>query len=232
MKRLVFMLSVVLSSVLSLTMVKQADAIPVTTTVNFDSFDALAGPVSGPAIYAYLAGFGITVSGETPSTAELKVFDDRWIYGGVSIVAPSLHNVLQLETPSIFNTYTLNFSAPLDSLSFTRPGLIGTGPSGTVYPWWRAHAFNSSGIELGVVGENLSGYWTNVPALTFTFIGPDIASVRFDSDAYNFAAYRSMHLDDLTMTTSTVPEPSTILLLGSGMAGFAGMGLMKRRKRG
>ncbi len=32
--------------------------------------------------------------------------------------------------------------------------------------------------------------------------------------------------------TTAVPEPSTILLLGSGLAGFAGIGIMKRRKKG
>ncbi|MCR4287624.1 MAG: PEP-CTERM sorting domain-containing protein, partial [Deltaproteobacteria bacterium] len=33
-------------------------------------------------------------------------------------------------------------------------------------------------------------------------------------------------------TPSSVPEPSTILLLGSGLAGFAGIGIMRRRKKG
>ncbi len=103
--------------------------------------------------------------------------------------------------------FTLNFSAPRDSVAFTRPMLV-AGSSGITHPLWSAHALNALGQEISTVGEGLIASFTNVPAQAFTLSGPGITAVRVDSNNEHFAAFSAVLIDDLTLSSDCAPPAS------------------------
>lgn len=199
--------------------------------VDFDALDASASSITGPALASYLAGFGISLSGVTPGT-NVAVIADQNLYGGTAMDSPSAPNILSQIGSNNPVTFTMNFSSPLDSFSFTRATLL-AGPNGITHPAWQAYAFNASMTQLAFASEGLIASFSNVLAATYTLSGPGITSVRFDSQNGNFAAFSGVLLDNLNFTASTaspVPEPSTLLLFGSGLAGLGFFGRNRRKK--
>lgn len=191
------------------------------------NFDSVSVPAFGTAdATSYLAGFGISLSDVTPGGGIVIRNDSD---PSNFIVPPSLPNTLSYASfvGQIPNTFTLNFATPLDSVAFTRPELI-AGSSGVTHPEWSAHAFNSLDTEVAAVGQGLIAAFSNVPAQTFTLSAPDIRKVRIDSNNFAFASTVGVVIDDLVLTS--VPEPGTLLLLGSGFTAIGALAL--RRNRG
>ena len=189
------------------------------TVVNFDSLPASGLPegLFGPSLTNYLATFGITLSNVTPGTA-VAVFDTRELFGGDRVIPTSPFNIIGQEGSVDAISYTLNFAIPQEFFSLSRTA-IHPGSTGNAYPEWSASAYDASGNLLRTVGENAFSIFTDLPAETFTLDGPGITSVRIASDAQEFAAFGSVLLDDFTI--SSVPEPTSIVSLGLGLAGFA-----------
>jgi hypothetical protein len=173
------------------------------TTIHFDAINALSHPegVDGATLDSYLSDFGITLSNVTSGT-QLKVYDDRNVYSGQAVIAPSAHNLLTQAGSNDPVSFTLNFDAPLDSFGFTRPYLI-AGPSGITHPQWDAYAFDSQGNQVDHAGEALLASYSDIPAATYTLHGPGITAVRFDSNNYHFAAFSAVLLDDLVLQCSS-----------------------------
>ena len=66
----------------------------------------------------------------------------------------------------------------------------------------------------------------SAPAGPTTLTGVGIRSLYWEDPGYNFAA-----LDNIQITGgSPVPEPSTIFLLGIGLAAMAGKGMRREKK--
>ena len=163
------------------------------TTINFDSVNATAGTcVSAD---SYLSGFGVTVSGVSPGSS-VGIIDTNVSYGGQATTAPSLPNVLTQCNSNQPVSYTLNFSAPLASFSFTRPALI-AGPSGITFPQWSATAFNASGQQVASTGTvSMISSYSNLPAASFTLNEAGITSVRFEMSTAG-CSERSVPIQDM-----------------------------------
>ncbi len=173
--------------------------------MNFEGVDAAAAPVPAE---SYLKQHGIEVQG-LPSNGDLYIVDYHSIYPDQLPVRPSsppnvLYPLFKPSSPAqggyIVWSYTLKFQQTYSCVRFTRPGLI--AGTGITYPQWSAHALDKKGSEVAVAGESLLSSSTDVPAATFELKGKDIASVHFSSDNQNFAAFGSVHVDDLELLAS------------------------------
>ena len=197
-------------------------------TINFDALNASGGGVGGAALSAYLATFGVTFTYGGISTGGLHVMDDQQIYGGGVVDAPSGHNVLMSSGNSAQSGFfTLSFSTAQDYVTFTRAAVL--LPS--LYPSWIATAYAGTSVVGQVVQPTTPAVH---PAQLFS-LGPvdgiaNITSLRFDFEGFGRAGFDSPIIDDLVLpnaVVASVPEPASLLLLGSGLAGAA-----IRRRRG
>jgi len=175
-----------------------AQAPPV--VVNFDAVDAWTNSVEAT---PYLRSFGATLSGVTPGTS-VRIINNSTLYSGQAAVPTSPPNLFTQTGLATAISFTIVFntmageSFAVGSVTFNRAMLL-AGPSGVTHPEWSAHAFDASGTEVATVGESLIASFVNVPAQTFTLSGPGIVSVRFDSDAHQFAGFGAVLIDDLVL---------------------------------
>ena len=199
------------------------------TIVDFQSVNASASPGFVDATQ-YLSNFAITLSGVTPGT-QVVIQNNNFLYGGVAVSPTHPPNLMTQNGAASSVSFTLNFSAQA-SVGFTRPELIAATPSGVTHPLWSAHAFdgpNGTGNEIATAGEGLIRSFSNVPPAIFTLSGSRIMSVRFDSDAQNFAGFGALLIGELRLvaapTLSLIQDRLVPMVGSSGFsASFAGPG--------
>ena len=179
-----------------------------TSVINFDSLNASAGNVNGSALSNYLAGFGVRLSNVTRGS-RLEAINAKNLFGGTAVAPSSPNNLFAQDGLNDPLTFTLNFATPLQSVRFTRVGLL-AGANGISAAQWKARIFNSAGLEMGSVQESQISSFTNVPARSFELVGLGITSLRFDSDGHHSATFASVLLDDLVVNTNTVTNPLTV----------------------
>jgi hypothetical protein len=179
-------------------------------TIDFDALNTSAGAVGGTLLVNYLAGYGVTLADVTAGTT-MEAVNTNSLTGSVQVDVPSSPNFFTqagLDQPVSF---TLRFAKPLQSFGFTRVGL--SAQSGLVsHPQWTATAFDSNGTELSSVTEALILSSSPVAERNFVLPGDGIASVRFDSDSQQTAAFSAVLLDNLVLNYNPVAPMLSVAL--------------------
>jgi hypothetical protein len=193
----------------ALSLLSAAVANAQTTTINFDSVDASAGPVDAT---SYLATYGVTLSNESPAgVAEIN--SDQDYYGNNFVIASSGTNFLMANNNSQANSFTLNFATPLQSFSFTRIAYSSAGSG--LLAGWTAQAY-SGATPLTSASEPYESETGGKPAVEYTLTGTDITSVTFSANGEGFAGVSGAPVDDLILVDA--PEPSTYAMMFVGLA--------------
>jgi hypothetical protein len=188
------------------------------TIVNFDALDTSGGTVSGAPVTAYLAGYGITFSSADGGIPEVKAYS---AVNAFPAPVPSGNFFDVLGSNSGFS-YTLSFSDPLNSASFTVPALNNVSTMAA----WSATAYSATNVLLSQVGvSSISG--PNTSNQTYTLTGPGIAYVVVYDNVQNFAGNHLM-IDDATGFET--PLPAALPLFVSGLGGLCLLGWRRKRK--
>lgn len=163
-----------------------------------------------------LAQYGITLTNVTPGTT---VGVACGACGGNSVVSSSPPNVLTQSGNDNGMSYTLQFSTPLSTLSFSLAGNSKSGGSGTVVAAWSATAFDASGNVVSSVGDpSLFSTFSSFAPQPFTLTGPGIASVTFFTQCFNFCG-TLLNIADLSAPEIKLVSSLTLSLLsGDGQA--------------
>jgi hypothetical protein len=172
--------------------------------VNFDALDTSGGPVSGPTLDAYLAGFGITLSNVSNTTPEAITTAQS---GGFIFPTSSPNFFWGGSTSNASFSYRLNFDTPLDSFTFTRIGF-----SAVAAPW-TASALDADNNVVAQVGEPFRG--SSGPTVFTLNPSASISAVVFQRTVFNsFAGLNNPPTDNWVLTP--VPEPTSLAIWGVG----------------
>ena len=204
-------------------------AFAITVWTNWTSAtDGFPGSATGT-----LNGVGVTYSGEviasvTNGTSAIWAPNTSFMSGTVTASPSTVGDDIRLRG-SFAGTDTITFDSPIVNPVFAiwSLGAPGLGASFTfnLTPTFEAGGPNSQfgGVALSVVGNVVSGAEGNgVVQFTGTF-----SSISWTNTFENFYAFTV----GTAGTPGGVPEPSTALLLGSGLSGLAGAVAWRARRR-
>lgn len=180
---------------------------PDEVVVDFPWVDTPSAPGHIVAAAPYLHGVGISVVDLKPNTSEVVLINNRALYQGQAVRPTTSQNFLtQIGTGDAQASFTLVFSEPLKSVSFTRPALYPATTSGITHPAWSAFALDAGDRELSSHHEDLTRSLSDVPAQRYTLKAPGfdgIFAVRFESDlrlnGKPFAAFGAILIEKLTV---------------------------------
>jgi hypothetical protein len=187
-----------------------------TVTINFDSLDAVNGPVHPMVFLSYLGQFGILSFGwsigSMPYVVDVR---QQWPHG--EVWATSRYNVLTSFTGGTPSVMIFQFGRELSSFSFTRPTFGSLPGETTIHPAWRLTAFDQTWRDIGFVEQDLTIAVSGVPAQTFHLEAPGISRVMFSSDPMGIATIDAVLIDSMVLTYAA-PTPGCVLLLAVGVA--------------
>lgn len=221
MKMLEFKICNVALVAVALTLLAAPYAGAAVVTLNFDDIVSKDQAESGVDATPYLALYGITLSNVSPDGPSGAVQIWNWNHPGSDWIDENFLDQNGGGAPPC--SYTMNFSTPLQSVSFTR---IATPPDLQTTPEWSATAYVGT-EDVGSVGEGYGTWGYSSPAHNYTLSGNGITSLTIYSNGYNFTGIGTVPLDHFVLTS--VPEPGTLTLAATGI-GFL-LVLQLRRKR-
>jgi hypothetical protein len=200
-------------------------------TITFSSVNTSSSPYDVNVNTTGILGeYGITLTNVTSGTVDVVCAT----CGGGYLVTSTPPNVLIQFGSAGGESYTLDFSTPLSSLSFAAAGDSKSGGSGTLVAAWSVTAYNASnGVVASVVSPDYPGnFGTYSPFAPqpYELSGSDITHVTVYTQC-NDSCGTWLAIDDFSSPQITqIPEPSSYLLLGTGLLGLLGLaGVSKRR---
>src|SRR5262249_38547222 len=139
--------------------------------------------------------------------SSLVFVNNLGLYEGRAVFPTLSQNFLtQTDTDNVPASFTLFFSQPMESVSFTRPRLYAETTSGVTHPAWGAGALDANDQELSSCSEGLVRSFDAKEAATCTLRAPafdGIVAVRFDSDprldGRPFAGFGTLLIERLAM---------------------------------
>jgi hypothetical protein len=179
---------------------------PSEVEVNWADIDTPSAPGYKVAAAPRLHDYGISIKELIPQDSQLVFINNLGLYNGEGVNPSDTQNILrQVNTGTSACAYTLEFSKPCFSVSFTIPAFFAETSSGVTHPAWKATAYDSEDNELDSHAEGLLRKFTNVPKEIVTLRAPGftgISFVRFDSDyrlnGKPFAAFESLLIEKLS----------------------------------
>ena len=175
--------------------------------VDFSAGNKAPSPRYLVAAAPYLKDAGISIVALQPPESAVVIVNNLGLYGGGAVRPTTSENFLtQADTGNVPASFTLSFSEPLESMSFTRPKLYADTKSGVTHPAWSAHALDAHGQELSSTSEGLLRSFEAKEPATYTLRAPGfdgIVAVRFDSDprmdGKPFAGFSTLLVERLTL---------------------------------
>ncbi len=184
--------------------------VPGTALIDFDVLQTSAGAVGGTPLASYLAAYGVTLSSVTLGTA-MEAVDTNSFTGDIQVEAPSSPNIFTQAGLNQTVSFTLKFATNLQAFGFTRAGLLSSLGQAS-HPRWKATAFDTNGTQLSSVAEGLINNTIRIAKRSFVLTGNGIASVRFDSDNEQIAAFSAVLLDNLLLNYNAVTPALSVAL--------------------
>ena len=155
----------------------------------------------------------VVISGLNAANEIVSAFDLDVTYDSNILSATNVTFGLDLGDPSLFEALT--------GFSLSSPGIVDFSELSLL-----------SDADLAL----LQGDSVTLATLRFDSIGVGPSALNFVLDQFNDVKGRNNQILPLTVGTGNIavapiPEPSTMFLLGSGLAGLVGMRLLQTRKK-
>lgn len=182
------------------------------SSCNGDSYTLSYSPAGGNTVDVFLTIDGTGFNAGTPAylhAVALKLTDKASNVVSVNLVSP--------PTPAVF---TSTVGTGLNNAS--------AGCGGGSNGYFCSQSSNTTGVAVGAAGDVYTFEWAltlnSLANLNTTSQGAEVKALYVDGNGIKVGAITS---EPITLDPTATPEPSSLMLLGSGVLGLAG--ILRRR---